>query len=83
MVTVPIDPIIFSFGGHIALRWYSLIVMAAIALGVWLGAREAARRRAGTGEIHKERVGQRTLDLIHAALPGRSDEAASPHMLRH
>jgi phosphatidylglycerol---prolipoprotein diacylglyceryl transferase len=44
MITVPIDPIILSISGHFALRWYSLIVMAAIALGVWLGAREAARK---------------------------------------
>lgn len=43
MVTVPIDPIILSIG-HFHLRWYSLIVLSAIALGVWLGAREAARK---------------------------------------
>jgi phosphatidylglycerol:prolipoprotein diacylglycerol transferase len=43
MVTVSIDPVIFSIG-HFHLRWYSLIVMTAIATGVWLAAREAERR---------------------------------------
>ena len=43
MITVPIDPIIFSIG-HFHVRWYSLIVLAAIALGLWLGAREAERK---------------------------------------
>ncbi len=44
MITVPIDPIILSLGDHLALRWYSLIVTAAIALGIWVGAREAVRK---------------------------------------
>ncbi len=43
MITVPIDPILFSIG-HFHVRWYSLIVMGAILLGLWLGAREAERR---------------------------------------
>lgn len=43
MITISLDPIIFNFG-HIALRWYSLIVMTAIVVGVWLTAREAERR---------------------------------------
>jgi phosphatidylglycerol:prolipoprotein diacylglycerol transferase len=41
--TVTIDPIIVSFG-HLALRWYSLILLTATAVGVWLTAKEAARR---------------------------------------
>lgn len=43
MITIGIDPIIFSIG-HFHLRWYSLIVLTAIGVGVWLAAREAARK---------------------------------------
>lgn len=43
MITIGIDPIIFSIG-HFHLRWYSLIVLTAIAVGIWLTAREAARK---------------------------------------
>ena len=43
MITISIDPIIFSIG-HFAVRWYSLIVLTAIAVGIWLTAREAERR---------------------------------------
>ena len=43
MITVNIDPIIFNLT-HFALRWYSLIVLTAGVVGVWLTAREAERR---------------------------------------
>lgn len=43
MITIGIDPIIFSIG-HFHLRWYSLIVLTAIGVGIWLAAREAARK---------------------------------------
>jgi phosphatidylglycerol:prolipoprotein diacylglycerol transferase len=43
MITISIDPIIFNIG-HLALRWYSLILMIAIVVGVWLTAREAERK---------------------------------------
>lgn len=43
MITIGIDPVIFSIG-HLMVRWYGLIVMAAIAIGVWLTAREAERK---------------------------------------
>ncbi len=43
MITINIDPIIFSIG-HFHLRWYSLIVMTAIVVGVWLATREATRK---------------------------------------
>lgn len=43
MITISIDPIVFSIG-HMHLRWYSLIVLTAIGVGVWLTAREAARK---------------------------------------
>ncbi|MEW5938307.1 MAG: prolipoprotein diacylglyceryl transferase [Chloroflexota bacterium] len=43
MITISIDPIIFTIG-HLAVRWYSLILLAAIVVGVWLTAREAERK---------------------------------------
>ena len=43
MFTVSIDPIIFSIG-HFALRWYGLILLIAIGVGIWLTAREADRK---------------------------------------
>jgi len=42
MITVNVDPIIFSIG-HFSLRWYSLIVLGAISIGLWLAVKEAAR----------------------------------------
>ena len=43
MITITIDPVIFSIG-HFMIRWYSLIVLAAIVTGVWLTTREAERK---------------------------------------
>ncbi len=43
MVTVNIEPIIFSIG-HFHLRWYSLIVMLAVAVGFWFVIRETRRK---------------------------------------
>lgn len=43
MITIPIDPIIVSFG-HLAIRWYSLIIMAAIGAGLFIALREADRK---------------------------------------
>jgi phosphatidylglycerol:prolipoprotein diacylglycerol transferase len=43
MITIGIDPIIFSLG-HFHFRWYSLIVISAIIIGVWLVMREANRK---------------------------------------
>jgi len=43
MITIGINPIIFSIG-HLHLRWYSLIVITAIIIGVWLVTREATRK---------------------------------------
>lgn len=43
MITIGIDPIIFSIG-HFHLRWYSLIVLTAIVVGIWLATREATRK---------------------------------------
>lgn len=43
MITISIDPIILGIG-HLALRWYSLILLIAIGVGIWLTAREAERK---------------------------------------
>lgn len=43
MITISIDPIIFSIG-HVMVRWYGLIVMTAVGVGIWLAAREAERK---------------------------------------
>jgi phosphatidylglycerol:prolipoprotein diacylglycerol transferase len=43
MFTISIDPIIFSIG-HFTFRWYGLILMVAMIIGIWLTAREAERK---------------------------------------
>jgi len=43
MLTIGLDPIIFTIG-HFAIRWYGLILTAAVGVGFWLTAREAARK---------------------------------------
>lgn len=50
MITISIDPILFSIG-HFALRWYGVIVAGAIALGVWIASQEARRRGFPMGEF--------------------------------
>lgn len=73
MVTINIDPIIFSIG-HFALRWYSLIVMTAIVAGVWLAAREAERKG-----FEKEAIYDGVLWIVPAGLAG----ARLFHVLDH
>lgn len=51
MFTISIDPIIFSIG-YFMVRWYSLILMLAMATGVWLTAREAERKGFKTEQIY-------------------------------
>jgi phosphatidylglycerol:prolipoprotein diacylglycerol transferase len=55
MITINIDPIIFNIG-HLALRWYSLILMFAIVVGVWLTAREAERKNFKKEDIYDAAV---------------------------
>jgi phosphatidylglycerol:prolipoprotein diacylglycerol transferase len=64
MITMPIDPILFSIG-HFALRWYSLIILLAILVGIWVAGREAERRGLG-----KETIDELTLWLVPAGLVG-------------
>ncbi len=55
MITISIDPVIFSLG-HIAVRWYGLILMAAVITGVWLTAREAERKGFKKEDIYESSV---------------------------
>lgn len=64
MFTISIDPIIFTIG-HFHLRWYSLIVTAAVAIGFWLAVREAGRKGFNTDDISNS-----ALWLIIAGLVG-------------
>ena len=51
MITISIDPIIFSIG-HFMFRWYGLIVISAVLVGVWLGVQEAERKGFKKEEIY-------------------------------
>ncbi len=73
MFTITLDPIIFQVG-HLALRWYSLIILTAIVAGVWLTAREADRRG-----IKKETFYNASIWIIIAGLIG----ARLFHVLDH
>ena len=64
MITISIDPVIFSIG-HFMLRWYSLIVTFAIVVGVWITWREANRK--GLAEKY---VGDAVLWVIVGGLIG-------------
>ncbi len=64
MITISIDPIIFSIG-HFMIRWYSLIVTGAIIVGVWITWREAKRK--GLAEKY---VGDAVLWVIGGGLIG-------------
>ena len=64
MITISIDPIIFSIG-HLHLRWYSLIVISAIVIGVWLAVREAGRKG-----FDKEAILNSSIYIILAGLAG-------------
>lgn len=55
MFTISIDPIIFTIG-YFTVRWYSLILMVAIAVGVWLTAREAERKGFKKDDIYDAAV---------------------------
>lgn len=73
MFTISIDPIIFSLG-HFALRWYSLIVLAAVGAGLWISGREAERKGFRQGAIS---------DLALWLLPGGLVGARLFHVLDH
>lgn len=51
MITISLDPVLLHVG-HFMLRWYSLIVLTAIFIGVGLAAREAGRKGFKKEEIY-------------------------------
>jgi len=50
MFTITLDPIIAHLGPFV-IRWYSLILLTAIFVGVWITSREAERRRFNKEEV--------------------------------
>ncbi len=73
MITITINPFIFSIG-HFALRWYSLIVMAAIGIGLWLTAYEASRKGFKKDDIY---------DIAMWVIPGGLVGARLFHVFDH
>lgn len=73
MFTISIDPIIFSIG-YFMVRWYSLILLLAMAAGVWLTAREAERKG-----FKKEQIYDIAIWIVMAGLLG----ARLFHVLDH
>lgn len=61
---MPIDPILFSIG-HFMVRWYSLIILFAILVGIWIAGREAERK--GLGE---DVISELALWLVPAGILG-------------
>lgn len=55
MFIISIDPILFTIG-HFAVRWYSLILLVAIGIGIWLTAREAERKGFRKDDIYDAAV---------------------------
>ncbi len=51
MITISINPIIFSIG-HFMLRWYSVILALAVGAGIWLAAKEAERKGFKKNDIY-------------------------------
>ncbi|MBL8095243.1 MAG: prolipoprotein diacylglyceryl transferase [Anaerolineales bacterium] len=73
MITIGLDPVLLSIG-HFAVRWYGVIVAAAIGVGVWLGAREAARKG-----FNKDAIYDASLWIVLGGLVG----ARLFHVLDH
>lgn len=73
MFTVSIDPIILSVG-HFALRWYSLIVLGAVVVGLRIAGRLAPRKG-----FSSDMISDLTLWMLPAGLAG----ARLFHVLDH
>ncbi|HEX9596476.1 MAG TPA: prolipoprotein diacylglyceryl transferase [Anaerolineales bacterium] len=67
MITIGIDPVIFNIG-HFMVRWYSVLVVTAIAVGVWLTAREAERKGFKKDDIYDSALWVVSGGLIGARL---------------
>jgi phosphatidylglycerol:prolipoprotein diacylglycerol transferase len=74
VIQIGIDPILFRFGGHFAIRWYSLIVVAAIGVVLWLATKEARRRGLAEDEFS---------NLVFLALPFGIIGARLFHVIDH
>jgi len=73
VITITIDPFIFSIG-HFALRWYSLIVLTAIGIGLWLTTNEASRKGFKKDDIY---------EIAMWVIPGGLVGARLFHVLDH
>src|SRR5512146_1583350 len=73
MITISIDPIIFSIG-HFMVRWYSVILMVAMLVGVWFTAHEAERKG-----FKKEQIYDIAIWIVFAGILG----ARLFHVLDH
>ena len=51
LVEIDVDPVIWRVG-PLALRWYSLMIMVGVLVGVWLAARFAAKRGVAADDVH-------------------------------
>jgi len=67
LITVSIDPVLLSIG-HFHLRWYSLIVLTAIAVGTWLTAKEADRKGFSAEDIYDAAIWVILAGLVGARL---------------
>ena len=67
MITISIDPVLISFG-HIAIRWYGLIVAGSIGLAVWLAAGEARRKGVRSSDLQDAVTWVIVVGLIGARL---------------
>jgi len=67
MITVTIDPILFSIG-HFALRWYGLIILIAMGVGIWLTTQEAERKGFKQDDIYDTAMWIIVAGLIGARL---------------
>lgn len=67
MITIDINPIIFSIG-HFMVRWYGLIIALAIGVGVWLAAREAERKGFKKNDIYDAAIWIALAGLLGARL---------------
>ncbi len=74
MIQIGIDPVLFRLGGHLAIRWYSLIVVAAIGVVLWLATKEARRRGLAEDEFS---------NLVFLALPFGIIGARLFHVIDH
>jgi phosphatidylglycerol:prolipoprotein diacylglycerol transferase len=67
LITISIDPIIFSIG-HFMLRWYSLILVIAVGIGLWLTGLEAERKGLNKTEIYDAAIWIMLAGLLGARL---------------